>query len=311
MKRRSIARHRTRHAALPAILLMGALLIAALSPLASSHVAAQGFGLDPRNSSQPIEIYANNGIEWDRSQMRSTARGDARAIQGDVTVRADTLILHYRAAAQGGQEIWRLEADGNVNVTAPDRTATGAYGVYDLDRDVMILTGAPKLVTKTDEVTAKEQIEYWTMLNSAVARGDARIVSGERRLSADVMTAFFGDEPKAKNTAKKGQETNNLNQLRRAEGSGNVHVSTPNEIARAAQGVYDAKTSIVTLTGSVRITRGTDQLNGEYGEMNLDTGISRLFGAPPNTDKPAQVRGILTPKKESLPNALKSGATNN
>ena len=59
---------------------------------------------------------------------------------------------------------------------------------------------------------------------------------------------------------------------------------------RSNRGVYDVETGIAKLTGSVKITSGTNQLNGEYAEVNLNTGVSRLFG------RGGSVRGIFTPE---------------
>ena len=72
----------------------------------------------------------------------------------------------------------------------------------------------------------------------------------------------------------------------------NVLVSTPEEIIRATRGLYDIQTGIVVLKGSVKITRGKNQLNGDLAEVNLKTGISRLFSSDSR-----KVRGIFTPKK--------------
>ena len=71
---------------------------------------------------------------------------------------------------------------------------------------------------------------------------------------------------------------------------GDVHISTPTEIARGDEGVYILDDGIATLCGNVRITRGDSQLNGECAEVNLNTGISRLLGGT------GRVRGLITPK---------------
>ena len=70
----------------------------------------------------------------------------------------------------------------------------------------------------------------------------------------------------------------------------NVVISTPNEIVRASEGVYDVQSGIATLTGSVKITRGQNQLNGESAVVNLNTGVSRLYGGGRQG-----VEGVFTP----------------
>jgi lipopolysaccharide export system protein LptA len=66
-----------------------------------------GFGLlQPARAQQldlshggPVEITASDGIEWHQDTQTIIARGDARAVRGDVTVTADVLIAHYRKKA--------------------------------------------------------------------------------------------------------------------------------------------------------------------------------------------------------------------
>jgi lipopolysaccharide export system protein LptA len=57
---------------------------------------------------------------------------------------------------------------------------------------------------------------------------------------------------------------------------------------------------VATLVGDVKISRGENQLNGGYAEVNLNTGVSRLLGAPPDSDAKARVRGLLRPRKDGL-----------
>ena len=85
------------------------------------------------------------------------------------------------------------------------------------------------------------------------------------------------------------------NQVDRIDAYDNVVISTPNEIVRGRRGVYYTKTGIVVLRGSVKITRGNDQLNGDSAEVNLNTGISRLLSG-----STGQVRGIFQPKRNYL-----------
>jgi len=256
---------------------MGA--IAAALPLGATAQLA----LDRRNSDKPIEIYASQGIEWGRDQRVAIARGDARAVQGDVSVRGDTLTIHYRPSATGSNEIWRVEAQGQVRITSPEQTATGTYGVYEIERGLLVLTGSPRIKTKTDDVTARDQIEYWEKQNAAVARGDAQVASGPRRIKADTLTAFF----------KGGQ--GNTREVERVEAHGNVLVATASELVRGDRGVYQTESGIAVLLGSVKITRGGSQLNGAYAEVNLKTGISRLLAAEPNRGGDGRVRGLIVP----------------
>ena len=56
--------------------------------------------------------------------------------------------------------------------------------------------------------------------------------------------------------------------------------------------LYSAITEIAVLKGSVRITRGTDQINGDAAEMNMKTHVNRVLG------EGRRVEGLLIPKAE-------------
>ena len=70
------------------------------------------------------------------------------------------------------------------------------------------------------------------------------------------------------------------------------------EFARGDRGVYYVDREFATLTGSVKITREDNQMNGEYAEVDLKSGVSRLMAAPPGSQSPARVRGLLVPKRK-------------
>jgi lipopolysaccharide export system protein LptA len=47
------------------------------------------------------------------------------------------------------------------------------------------------------------------------------------------------------------------------------------------------------LTGAVKVTQDQNQLNGEYAEVDLKSGVSRLLGAPPGGE--GKVKGLVLP----------------
>src|SRR5208282_2239571 len=77
------------------------------------------------------------------------------------------------------------------------------------------------------------------------------------------------------------------------EAFNNVTVSNPSSVAHAIYGNYNLDTGIADLKGSVKITRGSDQLDGECATMNMNSGISRLYAC----GKEKQVRGLLIPRQ--------------
>lgn len=265
-----------------AALMILALMIPALG---ARSAAAQGFSM--ARTTDQIEVYADQGIEWQTQSLRVIARGNAKAVRGTMTVTAHTLTAHYREGANG-DEIWRLDAEGDVVITSPTETATGTSATYDLDKAIFVMRGNPaRMVTPTDTFTANDTLEYWETERMAVARGDGTAVQKGRSVKADVLTARFKD-------GAQGQL-----ELKRADAYGNVVLVTPTERITGERGDYNLETSIATVSGSVKIVREGNELNGGYAHVNLDTGISKLFGAAPGGKGDGRVRGVFTPEKDS------------
>ena len=267
----------------------------------------------------PITITATDGLEWRQDDREVIARGDARAVRQNVTVTADRLIAFYRpkngaAAPQpaqptagsitdtsdtGGNEVYRVEAVGNVHIFTPTDQAWGDKAVYDIDQAVLVLTGHNlKLATPNDILTARDDLEYWSQKHMAVARGNAVVVTNDgRRLSADTIVAYTTDtsQPAATPVAAKTPGPNDdplaaSGKLQKVDMFGNVVVRTATDTAIGDRAVYVPDTGIARLVGHVRITRGQNQLDGTEAEVNMKTGISRLL---PGTD--AKVQGLLIP----------------
>ncbi|MBI2236486.1 MAG: hypothetical protein HYU60_05960 [Magnetospirillum sp.] len=294
--------------------LPAAVAAAALLGLAAMPAAAQGFDLSKGGDSQ-IQVYADSGIEWHSEAMRVIARGNAKAIRGAMTVTADTLTAYYRKGANG-DEIWRLDADGNVTLASPNETATGTKASYDLDKAIFVLRGQPaRMATPTETYTANETIEYWEMQRMAVLRGKAVALQADKKLEGDVLTAHFRDkdasapavrpgqrQPPAKPAAKSAGTAaaggGGSLELQRADAYGNVVLTTASEVITGERGDYNVESGIATVSGSVRITREGNQLNGGYAHVNLHTGISKLFGSAPGGKDGQRVQGVFVPEKK-------------
>jgi lipopolysaccharide export system protein LptA len=316
--------------------------VVAVSAALATPASAQGLAFGHGN--QPVEILADQNIEWQREQQRYIARGNASAKQGDTTVYADVLTAYYRpqpkppgqpAAApakdpkpdagasakgsddpQGGTQIFRYEAEGHVRIVTPTETAVGDKGIYDIDTGVLVLTGKGlKFTTPSETITSRDSLEYWDSKQMAVARGDAVAVTQDKRVvTGDVLTSYFVDnktnpppatarnvktgaqKPQASKTTqvadKPGDGEQGTNRLQRIEGFGHVHVSTPTEIVTADRGIYNADTGIAMMSDNVHITRGENQMNGDFAEVNLNNGISRIL------TRGEQVRGLFIPQQK-------------
>jgi lipopolysaccharide export system protein LptA len=278
----------------------------------------------------PIDITASDGIEWRQEQREVIARGNARAVRQNVTVTADRLIAFYRpkggATAQpqpaqagiatgpdtGGNEIYRVQAEGHVHIFTATDQAQGDRAVYDIDKAVLVMTGHDlKLTTPNDQLTARDSLEYWSQKHIAVARGNAVVVTSDgRRLAADTLVGYTSDAASPARTTPVGttpvgttpvagkptavDPLAESGKLQKVEAFGNVSVRTTTDTATGDRAVYVADTGIARLAGRVRITRGQNQLEGSEAEVNMKTGISRLLADTGN-----RVQGLVIPNDES------------
>src|SRR5690606_7549712 len=212
----------------------------------------------------PLEITAEEGIEWQRDEQLYLARGNAVAKRDDLTVRADVLAAHYRRMDDGKERIVRVEAIGNLRVETPNETVTGDRAIYYVDERVLRITGDDlRLQTQEEEVTASESLEYFERAEGgplAVARGDAvlrRLAEGEQ-VEGDVISARFAPDGGPSRTT-----------LQQVEAEGHVRVIGDNIFASGERGVYHVAEQKAVLDGDVKVTRGDNQLNGGRAEIDL------------------------------------------
>ncbi|MBV8912727.1 MAG: hypothetical protein JOZ05_06780 [Acetobacteraceae bacterium] len=301
-----------------------------LAAMLLASVPAFGQGLDMSHGG-PIEVTSRDGIEWRQNDQVVIARGDARAVRGDTTVIADTLTAHYRkkqgaAAATpastapsamgdtGNNEIYRLEADGNVKIFNQVDIAVGDHAIYDVDQAVLLLTGKNMtLTTPTDLFTARDTMEWWSQKHMAVGRGLASVTTSDgRRLAGDVLVGYTeppdATTPTPQPAAAKAPPPPGSDplaasgKLKRVEAFGNVEVRTATETIRGDRAVYVAETGISRIVGHVHITRGQNQLNGDEALVNMQTGISTLVRDPGQ-----RVQGLIVPNDTSLNQSEQGG----
>jgi len=122
----------------------------------SSGGAMQGLSI---SRDQPVKIESST-LEVRDKIRQATFSGDVKLVQGDTTLKCDTLVVFYEDTAMagkkgqqggaqaqksgggpGGQQIKRAEARGNVFVTQKDQTASGDFGIYDAKGNTVTMTG--------------------------------------------------------------------------------------------------------------------------------------------------------------------------
>lgn len=137
----------------------------------------------------PLEISADKALEWNQTAKTYTARGNAVAKQGDVSIRAETLTALY---TKNSSDITSLSATGGVTLSTATDTATSEDASYDLTSGKAILSGGrPKIVQNGKNTLEAEQITVWTVgniLDRAEAVGHVVITAGEQVATGDKAT---------------------------------------------------------------------------------------------------------------------------
>ena len=142
----------------------------------AGHLWAQvGKGYD---TSLPIEITADF-LEVQQEEQIAVFTGNVDAAQGELNLRADKLIVHYRSNAAESNAISMIEAFGNVFLSSPTEIAQGEKGVYNLDTDKIELTGGVVL-TRGESVIRGDRL-------------DMDLASGRTRVSSTSAAAQQGD----------------------------------------------------------------------------------------------------------------------
>jgi lipopolysaccharide export system protein LptA len=248
---------------------------APLDALAQDEASGSGFDF---GGSQPIEISADNGIEWNREAQTYTASGNAVAVQGSTELHADQLIATY---SSGGNQIDHVTAEGAVRIMSPSQTAYGDRAEYDRAKRLLVMTGSGlKIVSAEQTVTARDALEYWQGQDALVAKGDVVILKSDgTTIDGDQVTSYFRKNAEGKREAFQ------------VKAEGNVRIDTGKEVATCQRAVYDPATRIAVLTGNVVLTQNKNVFRGARAEIDMAKGISRLLPA-----EGQRVRTTIQPK---------------
>jgi lipopolysaccharide export system protein LptA len=131
-----------------ALVATAALLAAALAPSAPAVAQQQRGG---SGGGEPVEIVSDS-LTVEQERRLATFTGNVDAVQGDLRLRADKLLVYYDQGGDDGQgqaaqpaagqgSIRRIEAVGNVLVVQPGETAKGDRGTYEPATGAMTLEG--------------------------------------------------------------------------------------------------------------------------------------------------------------------------
>ena len=117
---------------------LGAMSLAAVAAYAAEPVSA----LKGHDSNQPVDVAADRIEVQDRAD-RAIFAGNVKVRQASLSLDTERLTVAYSSG--GGIQIRRLDAAGGVVVRSPSETASGNFGIYDLDKKRITLVGNVQL----------------------------------------------------------------------------------------------------------------------------------------------------------------------
>ena len=255
----------------------------------SAAAVAGGLDLASGSKDMPIEITADNGIEWEKNKEILIASGNAKASRGGITVLAEVLRAYYRKKTTGGTDLYRLEAAGGVKIFSDTESMEGQTAVLDFEQAILKVDGK-KVIYKAgpDTITANQQMEYWERQKMAVARGNAVAIHKGKTLRADVLKALL-----RKNKTGRSE-------VYIIEAFNNVIIVSDKDTLRSDSAIYKLDSGIVTLKENVSIIRENSILNGDLAEINFKTGISKLLTVDSvgSRKERKRVRGLIYPHRQ-------------
>lgn len=255
----------------------------------SAAAVAGGLDLASGSKDMPIEITADNGIEWEKNKEILIASGNAKASRGGITVLAEVLRAYYRKKTTGGTDLYRLDAAGGVKIFSDTESMEGQTAVLDFEQAILKVDGK-KVIYKAgpDTITANQQMEYWERQKMAVARGNAVAIHKGKTLRADVLKALL-----RKNKTGRSE-------VYIIEAFNNVLIVSDKDRLRSDSAIYKLDSGIVTLKGNVSIIRENSILKGDLAEINLKTGISKLLtvDSVESRKERKRVRGLIYPHRQ-------------
>jgi lipopolysaccharide export system protein LptA len=161
-----------------------AMILAGLAVVALPAAAQIGLGTR-QNNNEPIDI-SSDTLEVQQDKQLAIFRGKVDVIQGDTRLRSDELFVHYRdrnaqgaapasgaaqraparpapqstAAGPDSNSITKIEAKGNVFVSTPKERAQGDFGVYDVDKKTVTITGNVLLTSDDSTLRCARAVMY-------------------------------------------------------------------------------------------------------------------------------------------------------
>lgn len=136
-----------------------ALAAAGTASAAAEKPAAKGTGPQTMSglaisNDKPIQIESDS-LKIDDKDKIATFIGNVKVVQGDTTMRAGKMVVHYEGSGSitgGDSQIQHIDIYDKVYVKSGDQVATADTGSYDMPSHLMTLSGKQVVLTQGDNV---------------------------------------------------------------------------------------------------------------------------------------------------------------
>ena len=232
---------------------------------------------------EPIEINADNGIEWHKNEKKYVAIGNAKAISGGLSLESDKIEAFYDESENSSMDIKKVIAKKNVIISDKKMMIRGGkFAEYDVKKDYFKVNGKNLILTsELNTLKSNNKMEYWRTKGVAVATG---------RAEAQKKNEFV---VKADKLVWNLYEIDKKIRVKSIIGFNNLSIRSNNEVAFSDKGIYNNITEVCKLFGNVRLQRGDSFLTGEYAEMDLKSGISKILPSPKKGPNENKVRALI------------------
>jgi len=214
-----------------------------------------------------LEIEASDFLEWNQENKSYIAKGDAIVTQGEHTIKADKIIAFYES--EENRDITRIQAAGSVKFSNVSGSGYSDSLIYEMNTQTVTLNGNENYFESEEFIAqSSNQIQFNEINGILNLQDDAMIsISQAKKIEAQWLEIELSDDGKLTTINAEGD-------VKLTEEAG--------RIAYSSSAFYEAKNGNMTLSDSVEILDGNNQLRGDKAIINMETGYSKILAGSEN-----------------------------
>ena len=214
-----------------------------------------------------LEIEASDFLEWNQENKSYIAKGDAIVTQGEHTIKADKIIAFYES--EENRDITRIQAAGSVKFSNVSGYGYSDSLIYEMNTQTVTLNGNENYFESEEFIAqSSNQIQFNEINGILNLQDDAMIsISQAKKIEAQWLEIELSDDGKLTTINAEGD-------VKLTEEAG--------RIAYSSSAFYEAKNGNMTLSDSVEILDGNNQLRGDKAIINMETGYSKILAGSEN-----------------------------